>query len=177
MLLGDSSSAAFRRHDPTGAHAGRQFALVAVAAVVGFALCFAALVPVVGMLGGSVHIATTLGPLRSLSQRSTIYAADGQTALGALGTKDRQAVPLRDVPQILIDAVVDTEDATFWTNPGVDVAAMSRSLATNVASGRIEEGGSTITQQLAKNRLLTSKRDFHRKLAELSLAIQLNERY
>jgi membrane peptidoglycan carboxypeptidase len=150
---------------------------VAIGAVVGLSLCFAALVPVANMLGDSVHLDTTLGALRSLSQRSTIYAGDGVSTLGVLGTQDRQAVPFRDVPQLLVDAVVDTEDATFWTNPGVDLAAMTRSLATNLASGRITEGGSTITQQLAKNRLLNSRRDLHRKLAELSLAIQLNERY
>src|SRR5205823_4490710 len=88
---------------------------------------------------------------------------------------DRQAVALRDVPQVMVDAVIDTEDATFWSNPGIDVASMARSLGRNISSGRIEEGGSTITQQLVKNRLLNAKRDLHRKLSELSLAIQLDE--
>src|SRR3954468_15954726 len=115
--------------------ARRQFGLVVVGAVAALSLCFAALVPVASMVGGAVHLADTLGPLRSLSQRSTVYANDGVTALGVLGTQDRQAVELADVPRVVIDAVVDTEDATFWTNPGVDAASMVRSLKANLSSG------------------------------------------
>jgi penicillin-binding protein 1A len=149
--------------------------MVAVVTVVGLALCTAVLVPAARLVAGAVGLDDTLGPLRALSQRSTIVARDG-TPLGVLGTQDRQDVRLAQVPRVAIDAVVDTEDATFWTNPGVDLAAMGRSLLTNIASGRVEEGGSTITQQLVKNRLLNDRRSVHRKAAELSLAIQLHER-
>src|SRR5262245_57492048 len=129
------------------------------------------------MVGDSVHLRDTLGPLRALSQRTTVYAADGTTQIGLLGLQYREDVPLAQVPKLLVDAVVDTEDATFFTNPGIDVAAMARSTLSNLDSGKVLRGGSTITQQLAKNRLLSPKRDLKRKLKEISLALQLTERY
>src|SRR4051812_27203114 len=134
MLIGESSN---RRgqggsRSSVGRHvrrrAARHAVLVAIAADVGVALCGALLVPVTRLTAGSVGIDDTLGSLRSLSQRSTIVARDGTTSLGVLGKQDRQDVTLREVPQVAREAVIDTEDATFWTNPGVDVAAMARSL-------------------------------------------------
>lgn len=137
-------------------------------------MVFALLVPVATSIGASVSIDNTLRRLPPLEQRSTIYAADGTTVLGLLGSEDRVDVPLSQVPKVLVDAVVDTEDATFWHNPGVDVAAMARSLVADVTHGAVEQGGSTITQQLVKNRLLNARRKLHRKLAEVSLALQLD---
>ena len=52
----------------------------------------------------------------------------------------------------MINAVIATEDRSFWTNDGIDLGAVFRAFLTNVTSGRIEQGGSTITQQLVKNR-------------------------
>src|SRR4051795_8497075 len=80
--------------------AARHAVLVAIATVVGFALCGALLVPVTRLIAGSVGIDDTLGSLRSLSQRSTIVARDGTTSLGVLGKQDRQDVTLREVPQV-----------------------------------------------------------------------------
>src|SRR3954447_13462561 len=183
MLIGESSNRRGQGGSRSSAdrhvrrRAARHAVLVAIATAVGLALCGALLVPATRLIAGSVGIDDTLGSLRALSQRSTIVARDGTTPLGVLGKQDRQDVTLDEVPKVVIDAVVDTEDATFWTNPGVDVAAMARSLLTNLSSGRVEEGGSTITQQLVKNRLLNARRDVHRKLAELSLAIQVHERF
>src|SRR5215216_3241634 len=106
--------------DPRRA-AARHFATVALITVLGLALCGALVVPAVRMVANSVGIDDTLGSLRGLSQRSTIVARDGTTRLGVVGKQDRQDVTLDAVPRVVIDAVVDTEDATFWTNPGVDV--------------------------------------------------------
>ena len=77
----------------------------------------------------------------------------------------------------MIDAVIATEDRSFWTNDGIDLGAVFRAFLTNVTSGRIEQGGSTITQQLVKNRLLTSKRDVNRKIKEIEDALRLNEKF
>jgi len=150
---------------------------VVIASVTILSLCTAAVVTAATMVGDSVHLSDTLGPLRALSQRTTVYAADGTSQIGLLGLQDRQDVPLSQVPKLLVDAVVDTEDATFFTNPGIDVAAMARSTLSNLDSGKVLRGGSTITQQLAKNRLLSPKRDLKRKLKEISLALQLTQRY
>ena len=77
----------------------------------------------------------------------------------------------------MTDAVIATEDRTFWTNDGIDLGAVFRAFLTNVTSGKIEQGGSTITQQLVKNRILTSKRDVNRKIKEIEDALRLNEKF
>ena len=86
-------------------------------------------------------------------------------------------MPLSAVPKVLINAVVATEDKTFWHNDGIDIASVFRAALKNFTSGKIEQGGSTITQQLVKNRILTSKRDLNRKIKEIMLALRLNKVY
>jgi membrane peptidoglycan carboxypeptidase len=139
--------------------------------------CMAALLPGAAVLATSHHYTSDrLGKLRDLAQRSAIYdAANNQIAL--LGIQNRQEVPLSEVPQVLINAVIATEDKTYWANDGVDLNAVFRAFVKNVTSGQIEQGGSTITQQLVKNRILTSKRDINRKIREIVLAFRLNEKY
>ena len=73
--------------------------------------------------------------------------------------------------------MIATEDRTFWTNDGIDLGGVFRAFLTNVTSGEIEQGGSTITQQLVKNRILTSKRDVNRKIKEIEDALRLNEKF
>jgi len=126
-------------------------------------------------LAGAVHYQTTNARLRPLSLRSTIYAADG-SRIADLGLEDRQPVRYQDVPTVLVDAVVATEDRTFWTNPGVDPAGLMRALVQDLGSGRVAQGGSTITQQLVKNRLLDPRRDLRKKVTEAVLALRLNRR-
>ena len=77
----------------------------------------------------------------------------------------------------MINAVIATEDRSFWSNDGIDLGAVFRAFLANVTSGRIEQGGSTITQQLVKNRLLTSKRDVNRKIKEIEDALRLNKKF
>ena len=72
---------------------------------------------------------------------------------------------------------IATEDRSFWTNDGIDLGGVFRAFLTNVTSGKIEQGGSTITQQLVKNRILTSKRDVNRKIKEIEDALRLNEKF
>ena len=77
----------------------------------------------------------------------------------------------------MINAVIATEDQTFWTNDGIDLGAVFRAFVTNVTSGGIEQGGSTITQQLVKNRILSPARDVNRKVKEIEDALRLNEKF
>ncbi|MDI3298789.1 MAG: transglycosylase domain-containing protein [Bacillota bacterium] len=86
-------------------------------------------------------------------------------------------VPYSRIPSSLIKAVVDTEDSRFWHEFGVDPVGLVRAAWTDIRAGRIVEGGSTITQQLAKNLYLTPRRTFGRKLHELVLALQLARWY
>ncbi len=112
--------------------------------------------------------------LRPLSVPSTLYATDG-VSLGSLGDEDRQPVTYSAIAPILVDAVVSTEDRTFWTNPGVDTAGLVRALVDDVSSGQEQEGGSTITEQLVKNRIMDPHHDLKKKVTEAVLALRLNQ--
>ena len=85
-------------------------------------------------------------------------------------------VPVDLLPRHVIDAVVATEDHRFFEHWGVDPVGLLRAMAANVRAGRFAQGGSTLTQQLAKNLFLTSERTLERKLEELVLAIWLEVR-
>ena len=86
-------------------------------------------------------------------------------------------VPLAQMPQALKQAVIATEDARFYQHFGVDPMGIARAVYQNFRRGRIVEGGSTITQQLAKVLFLTPDRSLDRKLKEAVLAIELERRY
>lgn len=81
--------------------------------------------------------------------------------------------PLRDVSPSFIQALLATEDTTFWTNPGVSFEGIARSVLVDIASGRFVEGGSTLTQQLVRDELLSLQKTIPRKLEEMDLAIAL----
>jgi penicillin-binding protein 1A len=85
-------------------------------------------------------------------------------------------VSLDALPQHLIDAVVATEDRRFFEHWGLDPAGLARAVLANLQAGRVVQGGSTLTQQLAKNLFLSSTRTFGRKLEELVLALWLEVR-
>lgn len=91
--------------------------------------------------------------------------------------EDRMLVTLEDCPKVLTDAIISTEDRRFYDNWGIDLRSIFRAGVANIRSGRISEGGSTITQQLVKNIFLTSDRTFSRKIKELWLSIVLNVLY
>lgn len=90
-------------------------------------------------------------------------------------------VPLETIPQACVQATIATEDANFYTNPGVDVLAIIRAVWINVRGGEVLSGGSTITQQVARNLLLNpqerAERTLTRKLRESILAYRLARRY
>jgi len=136
----------------------------------------AALVPGVRQIASANHYTASVKSLGDLSSPTTVYDANGGQ-IGKLGVQDREPAELAEVPQILINAVIDTEDKTFWKNSGIDVAGVSRAFVDNLTKGRISQGGSTITQQLVKNRILGNKQDLQRKAKELILAYRLNDKY
>ncbi len=90
-------------------------------------------------------------------------------------------VPLEAIPQACIDATIATEDASFYTNPGVDLRGIMRAVWINLRGGEIIAGGSTITQQVARNLLLDpqerAERTLERKLRESILAYRLSRHY
>ena len=157
--------------------AARNFLITIVVGGVVIGACLAALIPgVLALAQANTSVSGGVAPLRDLSQRSTVYDSAGNV-IGILGTQNREQATLAEVPKIVQDAVISVEDRTFWTNDGIDLNGLARAFVTNLTSGKIEQGGSTITQQLVKNRILSSSRDVNRKVKEIVLALRLNEKY
>lgn len=86
-------------------------------------------------------------------------------------------IPISDIPKSVQDGAVATEDKNFYTNPGFSITGILRAFLTDIFAGRILEGGSTITQELAKNAFLSSSQNVLRKYQELVLAAELNRRF
>ncbi|MDQ3972926.1 MAG: transglycosylase domain-containing protein, partial [Actinomycetota bacterium] len=121
-------------------------------------------------------------PLGSLrlpppDRTSVVVAADGSALAELHAEQDRELVALDRVPRVLRDAVVAVEDARFWQHGGVDVQAVGRAALENARQAGVAQGGSTITQQLAKNALVGPERTLRRKLEEASVALQLEAAY
>jgi membrane peptidoglycan carboxypeptidase len=138
--------------------AGLAFVGIAAAATFGY---FASDLP------SASDLATVPVPLTT-----HIYDRSGEHLLYTLSDERRDLISINAVPKRMQDATVAIEDKTFWTNPGVDVAGIVRAFQINSASGRITQGGSTITQQLIKTRLLGDDPTFTRKIKEAILAVE-----
>jgi penicillin-binding protein 1A len=116
-------------------------------------------------------------PSTPLAESSQIFAADGTLITTLHGEQNRQTVPLDRIPKVLRDAVVAIEDERFWQHRGVDAKALLRAIYANASSGKVLEGGSTITQQYVKNEVVGNDRNVRRKVQEAALAYQLEQRY
>ncbi len=86
-------------------------------------------------------------------------------------------IPYEDIDEDFLNAIVAIEDRRFYTRSGVDIISIGRSFLTNISSGEIKEGGSTITQQLAKNIYFSHAPSMTRKVAEVFLANELEAKY
>ncbi len=91
--------------------------------------------------------------------------------------EDRLVVPYREVPPFLVAALVAVEDRSFFSHSGVDFRGVMRAMLANIKSGKITQGGSTLTQQLVKNYFLSSERTYWRKFNELIMSLLLELRY
>ena len=154
--------------------------LIALVSAAGLALGVVALaVPVQALVSrGTSSKANALPDINApLSERSTIYAADGSILATLHATENRVPVTIDQVPAQVINAVLDTEDSRFWSHGGVDLKSTVRALASNVKSGAVAQGGSTITQQLVKNVILTPQKSLDRKVKEAVIADRLQTKY
>jgi len=110
------------------------------------------------------------------AQTSFFYDRDKNLITDYKGTENRIMVSIDTMPHILRDAFVAAEDVRFYTHSGVDVKRIVGAFVTNFISGS-QQGGSTITQQLIKNTLLSSEQSYKRKIQEAYLAMQLEASY
>ncbi|HSK40703.1 MAG TPA: transglycosylase domain-containing protein, partial [Arenibaculum sp.] len=106
----------------------------------------------------------------------TMLAADG-TQFARYGDLHGATVNAADLPRHLVEAVIATEDRRFFSHFGIDPIGLARATYVNLREGRVVQGGSTITQQLAKNLFLTPERTFTRKVQEAMLALWLEYTY
>jgi penicillin-binding protein 1A len=116
-----------------------------------------------------------------LAQTSVVYDANGNVVDELYGVQNRYVVPLDDIDLTLREAAIAIEDHRFYEHRGLDFEAIGRAAVENIRSLSIQEGGSTITQQLIKNTYIAQKQrmipSFERKFAEASLAWQYEEEH
>ncbi|MFZ9933665.1 MAG: transglycosylase domain-containing protein [Chthoniobacterales bacterium] len=114
--------------------------------------------------------------LEKMEAASTIYDRKGGL-VGKIFIQNREPLPFEKIPEVLVQAVVATEDQKFWTHDGVDYQGMARAALANWSAGRIRQGASTVTQQLARNSFDLKERTYRRKLLEIALAHRIEERF
>ncbi|MFN2502884.1 MAG: transglycosylase domain-containing protein [Acidimicrobiales bacterium] len=154
---------------------------VAVVGLVGAVLAFGAVVALrsFGYLADNGATAVPSRPInfQPLATRSVVYARDGSVLTVLHAEEDRVPVPLEQVPPHVVRAVLDAEDERFFEHGPLDLRSLLRATVSNIEAGGINEGGSTLTQQLVKIELLTSKQDVNRKIREAILAVQMEREY
>lgn len=106
-------------------------------------------------------------------QNETVIVGAKGEIIGSASEVERELVTLQDVPITLIDAVIATEDARFFTHPGFDFIGLTRAAVKNFTAHGIQQGGSTITQQLARNAFGLQGRSYERKITEIFLAMRI----
>lgn len=113
--------------------------------------------------------------LRPLSMPSQVYDSKGNLIAVLSDANYRIPVRLSQVPPVVVHAILDVEDNTFYSTGPIDLRGILRALRTDLVSGGVVQGGSTITQQLVKNAVLSPKRTVGRKIAEAILSYRLSQ--
>jgi penicillin-binding protein 1A len=130
-----------------------------------------------GILAGAIKTAPRLSDVQFNSKRATVLYDTNNEVIGRLFTENRQPVSLDNIPKVLQHAVIASEDDHFYEHHGVRPTALLRAVLVDVFSGRKAQGGSTITQQLARNAFLSQEKTFTRKINEIIWAIQIERKY
>ncbi|WP_375382057.1 transglycosylase domain-containing protein [uncultured Sphingomonas sp.] len=172
-----SSASRSRASPPRGPRSpwrGRLWLLVKIVVVL--------LLLAIAALGVAVYIAK--GELPSFDELKSspngqmirVHAADG-TVIVSLGPSYGEWLPYDRIPAVMRDAEIDTEDRRFYSHPGIDPIGIGRSVQVRFQRGHWVQGGSTITQQLARNVFLNSQKKFGRKFHEGILALALERKF
>jgi membrane peptidoglycan carboxypeptidase len=113
-----------------------------------------------------------------LSMESPVYYRDGQNKIGVFFQEaHRQYIEYDEMPTDFVNAIIASEDNNFFDHFGVDIPGVLRALVANIKAGKIVQGGSTITQQTAKNLFKRKDRSLQAKLTELLYALRLEYHY
>jgi len=132
-----------------------------------------------GYLMSKTHLNTTADLLpTNTSQTSFIYDRTGTHILYRLhGEENRRIIPHSEIPDTMRIATVAAEDASFYTHKGIDFSAILRAFKKDLSAGYAVQGGSTITQQLARNAFLNNEKTFQRKILEAIYAIKIEKKF
>lgn len=127
------------------------------------------------------HFTSQLPQIESLADYrpsipSRIFSSDGRL-LAEIGREKREVIEISSLPQVVIDSFLAAEDDGFYEHRGVDYTGLVRAFWVNLKAGRVVQGGSTITQQVAKSLLLTRERSLSRKIKDFLLAQKIEERF
>ncbi|MGC9141445.1 MAG: penicillin-binding protein 1A [Caldimicrobium sp.] len=126
-----------------------------------------------------IYLKISLPSISSLKhyrpKQSNLIFDHNEKIIGFLGKERRIFVPLNKIPPHVVKAFIAAEDANFYKHKGIDFYGLLRALFKNLTSGRIVQGGSTITQQVVKSLLLSSERTLSRKIKEMILAWQIEK--
>jgi 1A family penicillin-binding protein len=117
------------------------------------------------------------GSLVNYEQTSLVFDSEGELISSIHGSKNRIYVPLNQIPKHVQDAFIAVEDVRFRSHPGFDIRRIFGSLLQNIKARDIVAGGGTITQQLVRNTVLSFEQSVDRKVKEILLAWQLEQRY
>ena len=125
-----------------------------------------------------IHDMPNLNNLESKGRRASIIfeSYDGKN-IATYGDLFKEVVTVDSLPRYVSDAIIAIEDHRFYQHSGVDFLGILRAMLRNLISGRIVQGGSTLTQQLAKNLFLSPNRSIKRKVQELVLALWLEKKF
>jgi penicillin-binding protein 1A len=137
-----------------------------------------------GLMVLGIFVAVARGQIDSFEELKSspngqmirVRAADG-TIIQTLGPSFGRWMTVKQMPSDMKDAMVAVEDRRFYMHPGVDPIGIARSFAVRVTKGRFTQGGSTITQQLARNIYLNNNREFGRKIREIVLAMAMETKF
>lgn len=111
------------------------------------------------------------------NQTSIVYASDGSVISTLKGEKDSYYVSIEEMPVDAVTAIVSIEDKKFFRHHGIDYRALLRAVKAMVQNGEVKQGGSTITMQLARNIFLSQEKTWQRKVEEMYIATELENKY
>ncbi|MBI4084806.1 MAG: PBP1A family penicillin-binding protein [Candidatus Levybacteria bacterium] len=134
-----------------------------------------------------IPTATYLYFVRDLSTKESIIAhksegillldRNGKPFFSFYQAREKTTIPISQIPKLTQEAVISVEDKEFYNHPGFSLRGIVRALLTDIKEEQLRQGGSTLTQQVVKNTLLTQEKSFLRKYQEIFLALELERRY
>jgi penicillin-binding protein 1A len=133
-----------------------------------------------GVIGILTYFTSGLPKIEALSDyhpilQSQILSKDG-TILAEFGSEKREIVDMKDVPRFVVNAFLSAEDDSFYQHTGVDYGGIARAMLVNLKAGKVVQGGSTITQQVAKSFYLSKERSIARKIKDVLLAHRIEKK-